>query len=334
MLSGEPLSASTLFNGYVGASVIHALQEIGALELLARGEFTIDQLAEQTAATTEFLSPLLKVTQRLGYLEESQGCWGMTAEGLEVMTHGGFFGWLIGGYGELFQKLGALSRGQARYGQDVKRDEAAVALNSGRVDKSLMEPILYQVLDNVSFSSCADVGCGSARRLISLCQRYPSLRGVGIDISTASCRLAEENVRAAGLEDRIDIICADLLQAGATVSAEKIEHLRQCDLVSSFMMLHDLMSCGGEGPFGYLREAFPNARRYLIADTVIMPPGENGRDVPIFALGFELAHSFMATQLYRKEDYEELFEVSGLRVELCVPFGAPNTWLYLLEDVR
>jgi hypothetical protein len=50
----------------------------------------------------------------------------------------------------------------------------------------------------------------------------------------------------------------------------------------------------------------------------------------MFNMGFELIHAFMGVDIQKKSSYEEAFARVGLRVERCVPFGAPNTFLYVL----
>lgn len=57
------------------------------------------------------------------------------------------------------------------------------------------------------FQLC-DPGCGDARLLIYAVKTY-GIRGVGIEINPETYNLAVQNVRAAGLEDRIEIKLGD-----------------------------------------------------------------------------------------------------------------------------
>ena len=45
----------------------------------------------------------------------------------------------------------------------------------------------------------------------------------------------------------------------------------------------------------------------------------------------ELAHALMGVPLHTRERYEQLFVDAGLRVRRTVPFGAPHTYLFVLE---
>lgn len=57
-----------------------------------------------------------------------------------------------------------------------------------------------------------DLGCGDGRIVITAAQKYGA-RGVGIDIDPERVREANENVRKAGVADRVKIIRGDLFQA-------------------------------------------------------------------------------------------------------------------------
>ncbi|HEX9684412.1 MAG TPA: methyltransferase domain-containing protein, partial [Burkholderiales bacterium] len=57
-----------------------------------------------------------------------------------------------------------------------------------------------------------DLGCGDGRIVITAAQRYGA-RGVGIDIDPERVAEATENVRKAGVADRVKIIQGDLFEA-------------------------------------------------------------------------------------------------------------------------
>lgn len=66
-----------------------------------------------------------------------------------------------------------------------------------------------------------EVGCGTARNLIRAAQRWPDLRGVGVDISAQMLLTARNAVNRAGLSDRITLIQGDAATAAAV----------QCDYI-------------------------------------------------------------------------------------------------------
>ncbi len=53
-----------------------------------------------------------------------------------------------------------------------------------------------------------DIGCGSARMLITLAYELPGMRFTGTDISQEMIEIARENILEAGLEDRISLVVA------------------------------------------------------------------------------------------------------------------------------
>jgi ubiquinone/menaquinone biosynthesis C-methylase UbiE len=64
-----------------------------------------------------------------------------------------------------------------------------------------------------------DLGCGDGRIVITAAQKYGA-RGVGIDIDPERVAEATDNVRKAGVADRVKIVRGDLFEAdvsGATV---------------------------------------------------------------------------------------------------------------------
>ncbi|WP_442978122.1 SAM-dependent methyltransferase [Saccharothrix sp. 6-C] len=93
-----------------------------------------------------------------------------------------------------------------------------------------MRPIEDAVPAGIDFTSVADLGCGDATRLIRLCGRDESLRGIGIDISAAACDLAAGKVADAGLADRVEIVRTDVL--------DRVDHrvFPGVDLVASFLI--------------------------------------------------------------------------------------------------
>ncbi len=100
-------------------------------------------------------------------------------------------------------------------------------------------PLVPQVLRKLQDGArVVDVGCGRGRALIKLAQAFPESRFVGYDIHGPNVDRAIENVRAAGLADRITIRHAD--------AAEGLSG--QYDLVTTFDVVHDAVN-----PRGILR---------------------------------------------------------------------------------
>ncbi|NBI29135.1 SAM-dependent methyltransferase [Chengkuizengella marina] len=331
VLKLKPIHPDMLFNGFVGANVAFAYQQIGLFDVIKKGEnVTIEEIAVRTDSHLSKLQGLLKAGEALGYFHfNKDGTMNVTEMGEELRQMLGYFTWSVGGYGEMFRELGNLTKSARPWGH--LRNEGMVALGADMNNRSFMEKLLFDVLDHLHVNSIADFGCGNGGRLITWAERYSHINGVGVDISADAIGMAEEQVKMHGLENRLKMVCANVLDTFRTDKFHSI--LEEVELVSSFMMLHDLYNISDlrETLFDRLREAFPNVKYFLIADTVQKPSLEELEQLPIFNVGYELLHNYMGVYIPKKEEYDELFARAGLAVEKCIEFGTPYTYLYLLK---
>jgi Methyltransferase domain len=77
-----------------------------------------------------------------------------------------------------------------------------------------------------------DVGCGGGAALVEFAERFPAVRGIGVDVERTSVRLAADRVQERGLDDRIAVHLVDgddWPVPDATV-----------DVVTSFLVLHEI----------------------------------------------------------------------------------------------
>lgn len=326
-----PMTAMTsaeLFNGYIGAHAFYALHELGVLRRWSDGVTAVADLAP--AADPARLRALLEVMARLGFATVDDTEAELTAEGRELLAQQGFFTWCVGGHGDVWRHLAGLADGSLAFGAGVQRDTGRVALGCAEADRSLMRPVQDAVLAAVEFTGVVDIGSGDGSRLLDLCAADSRRRGVGIDISADACALAARQRDERGLADRVEFQQADvieLLRGDRTFPG--------VDLVVSIFMLHDLFASADDHPalMRSLRRVFPDARHFLLADTARQDDAERRAAPPVFSLGFELAHAFMGVRLQQRTAYEDAFEAAGLKIARREPFGAPATWLYLLEAV-
>jgi histidinol-phosphate aminotransferase len=316
-------TATTLFNGYIGAHVFYALHELGVLRRLEQGTASVRGLA---AADSGRLAALLRTFAQLGFVELAGDAVTLTARGSDLMRYRGPFIWGVGGHGPVWAGLAAMTEGRASFGREVRRNEALVAMGAGEAGRLLMQPIQDRVSAMIDFESVVDIGCGDGSRLLRMCGGERPRRGVGIDISHDACKLAADKVAAHGLADRIEIVQADILALMGTRSFPGV------DLVMSIFMLHDLFAAVPDhaAMMRSLRGMFPDARYFLLADTALRTDHDEPM-APIFSLGFELAHAFMGVTLQPRQTYEAAFEAAGLRLLRRAPFGLPATWIFLLE---
>ncbi|MFE6049475.1 aminotransferase class I/II-fold pyridoxal phosphate-dependent enzyme [Kitasatospora sp. NPDC056446] len=323
-----PMEFPSLFNGYIGAQAAFALAELGVWTALDEEPRTVADLAVAADAAESRIRALLNTVALLGYVELRDGAVFLTTAGRELIRHRGFLMWGVGGYGSMMSSLADLATGRALYGRDVRRDEGRIARGAGEVGSELMLPVERRMLEGLDYGDVADLGCGDGTRLIRLAGDRPEpRRGVGIDISEAACAIAGKRVAEAGLAGSLEVVCGDVLFGAERPVFPGI------DLVGSFLLLHDLFAAAGEpaGMVRALRRAFPDARYFLLADTNAQSWERHEGPLPAFSLEFELMHAFMDTPLLSRDAYEAAFAAGGLRVRRRERFGAPSTWIWLLE---
>jgi SAM-dependent methyltransferase len=324
-------SARTFFNGYVGANLARAYSQRGLFDALSASEpKAFDVLARETSCSESGLEALLRTGVALDIVRVENGRYSLTQVGDELRHNIGFFTWAIGGYGAFFRDLSNLAGSE---GGDHRAfiDGSMVALGSDQVNQAMMRTIYDEAMAGLpQFACVADLGCGNAGRLIDLCKRFPRSTGVGIDINAQAIALAKKNVEANQLSGRITLHRTNVLDA---VEAEEVRHaLAPVELVTCFMMLHDLFNVEApEMVIRKLRRAFPQARCFVFADTFRMPMHPQPDELPIFSLGFELVHGVMGIRLHTPNDYVEAFRKGGLSVKEMRHFGAPNTYIFVME---
>lgn len=324
-----PLDPDTVFNGYVAANVIYALDQIGLLDALADGPVQVAEYVRSRGAAPAIVAELVRVAGMLGYLD-GDATIRLTDAGRSIAAMRGYFTWSVGGYSAVFAAAGPLAAGAVRYGEQVVRDDAMVGRGSGQNDESLMAGLLDEALTDVAFDTVADLGSGVCTRLCRVVAGRPDTRGIGVDLSAAATGLATSQIADAKLADRVSAVRGDVLDmlfAGGTGGPS----VSDVDAVMSFFLLHDLLANPDRRTevLPRLREAFPAARTFILADTMLRPGG--GDSLPIFSAGYELAHALMGVPLHTRDTYEKLFAASGLRTRRVVPFGTPYSWLYVLD---
>lgn len=322
----EKIEIANIFNHYILAQTIHALDDIGVFNKLNEGLKSIEQLSSKEVCNNK-LSYLLYIVARYDFIKTNNDLYFLTAKGKQLIFNLGFFNWAIGGYGKLFNSINKIVKGEDISWKEL-RNCIWVAKASDQCNQSLMKQIVFNILDEIPFRYIADIGCGNAGRLIDICHRYHSVSGLGIDIDMPSIELALNNVSCNNLSHRIQIEKANILSNFLQESAIKIKN--HIDLVTCFMMLHDLLNAyDADHVFIHIKKVFPNAKYFLFADTT----KEESIDKPesIFSLGFETVHQMMDIKLFSKQHYIECFLHNGFIIKECYNLQVPNTYAFLLE---
>jgi SAM-dependent methyltransferase len=296
------------FNGAVAAAALSAAWDIGILdELAVRYSIDVQDFANEHDAHLETLRAILTaLSARRIVAMDTAGT--TVSRGMlfdEAFANIGFYYWLTRGCGELFTDLTQLTLNKTRAERDMQRNSSAISLACRSIAQSYFDPPLRQMLRDLSFQTIADLGCGSADRIIMLAERDPTIKAIGIDVANGALAVSKAAVAEAGLDGRVTLIQDDVLSISPRPEYEDVE------LVTCFLMGHDFWPrdrCVES--LRRLRKVFPKARNLILGDTC-RSTGVDGPDLPIFTTGFELVHAVMGKYLPTYAEWLPVIEESG-----------------------
>lgn len=301
------MSATSLFNAYVASSAISAATHIGLLDALARdlkvdvGEFSTDR--ELDPAVIRSVADILVRHEVFAALDDDVIVKGPEFD--DVWRNQGYFLWLVRGYGEMLGQVGELAELPRRPEAISIRDGAAIARGGKDYGSRYVDHIVGDLIATLDFSVMADLGCGSANRIIQLARTYPTKRFIGVEVNSGAVEVARAAVRDAGLQDRIEIVQDDISDLRENPSYADV------DAVISFFLGHDLwpeQNC--LRTLETIRARLPRVRNFLLSDTY----RSDGVTAPIFTLGFELTHAVMGQEIPTAQQWEHLFDKSVWRL--------------------
>jgi SAM-dependent methyltransferase len=238
-------------------------------ELAAGGPGTSGELARRTGLSERYVREWAAGLYAAGYLgyDEAQQRYELPAEHAPTLaTEPGpaFFG---GVHQEL---IGAIQRydGVAaafRTGGGVRADQlhpdvaAGTSRFTAQWHRNMLVQLWLPLVPAVQAklrggARVADVGCGAGLALIELARAFPTITGVGYDVSPVAVAAAREAAAAAGVADRISY---QVLDAASGIP-------ERYDLITTFDVVHDAVD-----PVGLLRsirDALHPDGRYLCLD--------------------------------------------------------------------
>ncbi|MGH3874562.1 MAG: SAM-dependent methyltransferase [Pseudonocardiaceae bacterium] len=300
-----------IYNSAVAASAISAAWELGALdELNERGVLDAREFATSRRLDLPSTLGMLRALAAVDVIERDDTKVVPAANFDEVYRTRSFFHWLARGSAELFRQMPTVLRTENRIGDFYQRDSAAIAFACREINTFCYDPWFWKAIDGLDFDPTvvADLGCGSGERVMQILRHYSGTRGLGIDIARPSLEVAAVEAENAGLADRVIFLEADVL------TMERRPAFTDVELLTCFMMGHDFWprrQC--VNALRHLSSLFPNVRRFLLGDAT-RTDGVADRDLPVFTLGFELAHDMMGAFLPTIADWESVFEEGGWRL--------------------
>jgi ubiquinone/menaquinone biosynthesis C-methylase UbiE len=310
-----------LFQGYAISSVLASLQMTGLLPELAEGGLTKDKITDGDSA--KLLTASLRYLATRGLVREEPDAFTLTGYGAEVFRDVGYLVWLVGGYGEPLRRVDAFLEGSKRYGDDYPRDGRWVADGSAVIGKTDVVPDALDLLGRHEFHTVLDLGCGNARFLSTVCERFGS-NGIGVDLSPAACVEAEKVIGELGMRGQVRV------EVGDAGELDRIPGLEEVDLVVAFFLLHEILANGRDVLVEYLKKMskqLPPEASFLIAE--VEPPTSEGQ---YFTPEFTYIHAIMRQFLYTAEDWTSALSEGGFAIKEVVRCGMPGGILLLCQN--
>jgi len=322
---GVGLGATTaeLFNAAIAASAIAAFFELGLFDELKKNDVVrVEEFCRRKDLHRPSILALLHALNCFDIVKLSAANDAVSPGSAfaEALGDKGYFLWLVRGYGNLWQNLADLLPNGRGTMDSIGRNGKYIAMAGRDYGAHFVDTYFNDMLQQMPFKAAADIGCGSAERLINLAKAHPDFRGVGIDLNPEAVKLAQQRVAAAELQDRLTILHGDVRALAARPELAEVE------LLFCFFMGHDLWpreNC--LDVLRRLRTVFPRVQRFLLSDTYRsdVPPS---RYVPIFTLGFEVSHAVMGQYIPSVAEWMDLFEDAGwkcvARRDIGIPFSA------------
>lgn len=321
--NGYSAHTADIFNSAIAASAIAALFDLGLFdELQAHEAVRVPEFCEKRGLHQPSIAILLHTLQCFDIVELSAAK-DLARPGkafAETCRDKGYFLWLVRGYGYLWQNLSDLVKNGKGSFDTVGRDGGYIAKAGRDYGAQFVDAYFTDMLYQMPFKVAADLGCGSAMRLINLAKQNPEFRGIGIDINEGAVKLAREAIAAANLQNRLAMVRADVGRLEARPEFADVE------VLFCFFMGHDLWpreNC--LKVLQHIRSVFPRVKRFLLSDTYRSDLPAS-RHVPIFTLGFEVTHAVMGQYIPSVAEWMDLFDEAGWecveRRDLGIPFSS------------
>lgn len=313
---------ANIFNSTIVSSALSAAYELGLIdEIASQKSLDIKKFCQDKDLHEPSLRSIILALCCFNILdiENNQSTAKAGTSFAEAYEYKGYFLWLIRGYGYLLQNLASITKNENRTDDFINRDGRYIALAGRDYGQQFVDEYFEQLLEEFPYRCVADLGCGSAAKLINIVTKKPDVRGIGIDINSGAVKTSQIAVETAQLQSKIQIIEADISQL------QEYPNFEQVDVVFSFFNGHDIWP--RQKCLKFLKNlhiAFPNIKRFLLCDTYRSDtiPSDN---IPIFTLGFEFTHGIMGQYIPSQNQWLQLFLDAGWNCvehrEIGIPFS-------------
>jgi 2-ketoarginine methyltransferase len=296
--------------GFSTSFVLQALISDGGLDLMKQ-PFTVDGISEAQGYHRDLFTAVVKflVVEEIVEHDTAPEIYRLTDFGIWIAEQPGWFNLLVGGYQNVFAKLG-----------DVLREGSAVAeRNSHRVGLGSYEislhdafPLAWALIDEVNKDATrfVDIGCGDGYFVREICTRMPHATAIGVEPSK-SYENAIRAVEQAGLAERIKIHHADGLAFDVPPDTDFI--------LFAFVLQEILPQIGEDGFVAYFRKLRESgfAGAVLAIEVEYDPDDQSILRTPIgrgYYNPYYLLHPLTNQKLMPIQRWKDLFAKAGYRL--------------------
>ena len=276
-------------------------------ELQRHGTVNVARFADAHRLDEQILQSLVDSLYALRILDKRGGDYVLDDKGRLLVDVAR--GWLEGvyGYEGIYHSLEPLLRKELVYGRDIQRRDDFVAKGRGHIENWVFFPLAIELLTRRNCRRVLDLGCGDGIFLRHLCTANPSIRGVGIEISSEAIADGEELVRQAGLQDRIRFAVVDI-----NALERRPPDLEDIDAVTVFFLLHEILYQGKDALLQLLRKyraLFPGVPMTIFEVDRATP--EEMRRRPGMSIQYNLQHDLTHQKLVGRSEWNALFREAG-----------------------
>lgn len=237
----------------------------------------------------------------------------LTPLGRQLVNHIGLVRMAFNGYGELMAKGIPVAFNEIQR-REKYQNGAAIALASIQFGEKA-DPVIRDIIKKLRLTgTICDIGCGSADRLLRLCQET-SLSGLGLDANRKAIAIAR---RATKKHKNIRIEYADAVKLEGVW--EDVQLIMQCfmthNLVPDEQFIKSLSS---------YRKNFPHLKYFLILD-IVAPEDSCKSHMP----GYDYTLGLLGIETRKYDHFNSLFLKSGYKIAKKIPIDMPNTYLWVL----
>jgi SAM-dependent methyltransferase len=316
MQSSQQLSKQ-MIGGWI-TQAIYVAAELRIADLLAEGQRTAEELAEDTNTHGDALYRVLRALASVGiFTEDAQGRFSLTplADYLRGNTPDSLRSFGIMAGAELYQSWGNMLHSvrtgepgfQKTFGAPFFQYMTDHPERHAIYDAAMMvhgiaetEPML-DAYDFSAFRTVADIGGGNGRMLAAILERHPSVEGILFDLPAVVDR-SQTIISGLGLSERCKIVGGDFFASVPNADAYVLRHIihdwDDDDAVSILRSCLKAMNPGG---------------RILLVETVIPP-----MDEPCFGKWLDLMMLIVGGRERTEEQYRQLFSRAGLSLNRIV----------------